>query len=120
MLFRSRQDLDEFACFAALLSDGDASVVPQIASTFELNRDQAELDLGGTFLAQQPGADALFAAWLMFGNENWIGDYVENCTNCPGTYASNAYHFTVNPDVELAFTLCTIEMDDRIFGSGFE
>ena len=115
-----RQDLDEFACLAELLSDGDASVVPQIASTFELNRDQAELDLGGAFLAQQPGADALFGAWLMFGSENWIGDYVEHCTNCQGTYSSNAYHFTVNPDVELAFLLCTIAVEEGIFSSGFE
>ncbi|MGE4070327.1 MAG: hypothetical protein AB7E72_04065 [Lysobacterales bacterium] len=115
-----RQDLDEFACLADLLSDGDASVVPQIASTFELNRDQMKVDLGSSFLAQQAGADALLGAWLMFGNQNWIGDYATTCSNCPGTYSPNGYHFAVNPDVELAFSLCTIGTSNLIFGNGFE
>ena len=115
-----RQDLDEFACLADLLSDGDASVVPQVASTFELNRDQMKVDLGSSFLAQQAGADALLGAWLMFGNENWIGNYATTCSNCPGTYSPNAYHLALNPDVELAFSLCTIGTSDLIFGSSFE
>ena len=115
-----RQDLDEFACFADLLSDGDAGVVPQIASTFELNREQMEVDLGNSFLAQQAGADTLFGAWLMFGNENWIGDYATTCSNCPGTYSPNGYHFAVNPDVATAFTLCQIGQTQSLFANGFE
>lgn len=115
-----RFDVDEFACFASLLSQGDASVVPQIASTFLLNRSQMAADLGSAVLAQAPGTDALLAAWLMFGNADWVGAYAGTCSGCPGSYTPNAYHFTVNPDIALAFELCQIGVADRIFGSGFE
>ena len=79
-----------------------------------------EVDLGSSFLAQQAGADTLFGAWLMFGNENWIGDYATTCSNCPGTYSPNGYHFAVNPDVATAFTLCQIGQTQSLFANGFE
>ncbi len=115
-----RLDADEFACFATLLSQGNASVVPEIASTFLLNRSQMALDLGNAVLAQAPGTDALLAGWLMFGNAGWVGDYASTCPNCLGSYAANTYHYTVNPDIALAFALCPIGVAEPIFGSGFE
>lgn len=115
-----RQDADEFACLRSLLSQGDASVVPQVASTFQLNRTQAAVDLGPTYLAQHPGSDALFAAWLMFGNRSAIAPFVKQCDGCPGTYVENSYHTTLDADIQMAFELCQISVMETIFENGFE
>ena len=116
----SRIDVDEFACLRGLLSDGDAGLVSQVASTFLLNRTQMGIDLGDDFVARNPGSDALFAAWLMFGNPRWIGPFVKQCDGCTGSYVQASYHTRLNPEIQLAFELCAIGALPELFKDGFE